>query len=99
MKQRRALFYVPAFAALVAPLAALPAPILMARAPNGETVTLHDDAGPCVGEALMVVWRSADAKRSIPGCYVVHGDAVHIVYFDADKGLIGRANFRRVKDS
>lgn len=71
----------------------------MATAPNGETVTLHDEAGPCVGKALLVVWRSADAARSVQGCYVVAGDAVHIVYLDADQGMIGRANFRKVKDS
>jgi len=45
------------------------APILVATESTGSTITLHDEDGPCLDGAKLAVWRSADAKRSVPGCY------------------------------
>lgn len=99
MKQRRALFYVPAFAALVAPLAALPAPVEVAASPDGMSLTLHDDVGPCVNGAKIVIWQSADKRKAVPGCYLIVGDVVSIGFLDGDSVQLPRAIFRRVKDS
>lgn len=88
-----------AIAALVAPVAALPAPIEVASAPNGMTLTLHDDIGPCVNGARVVVWQSADRSRTVPGCYLIVGDMVSIGFLDGDAAQLPRGIFRKVKDT
>lgn len=71
------------------------APVAVATTPDGATLTLHDDAGPCVGGARFALWRSADAQASIPGCWVVLENMIRIAYFDGDIGNIAPSAFKK----
>ena len=64
------------------------APILIATSQDGASITLHDEAGPCLGEAKLAVWQSADAKQRIPGCYKVGSQGVYVVFLDGDMATI-----------
>ena len=63
---------------------ALPAPMLTATNAEGESITLHDEDGPCVGEAKFAVWQSPDKRKAVPGCYVIDGPVVRVVFLDGD---------------
>lgn len=66
---------------------------------SGATITLHDDAGPCEGDAKMAVWRSADATRSVRGCWIFAGIGVWVSFLDGERGDFRLAILRKVKDS
>jgi hypothetical protein len=75
---------VAALATFVA-LPAVAAAVLVARTPDGTTITLTDEAGPCEGEAKKAVWTSADAKRKVVGCYVLTHRGAFVSFLDADR--------------
>lgn len=86
---------------VLAACAELPAPppgaaFAVATATDGATVTLHDGPGQCVGAARHAVWASADRARSVPGCWILHGDAVLVSFLDGERGDIAVGHLRRV---
>lgn len=80
-------------ALVAAPAAA--GPVAVATTPDGSTLTLHDEAGPCIGPARLAVWRSADAKTSVPGCWIAAGERVRVAYLDGDVGNVAVGAFKR----
>lgn len=54
---------------------------------GGAQLLLHDTAGPCVGDAKQAEYVAAD-RKVIPGCWVVRGPVVTLVFFDGDIGQI-----------
>ncbi len=77
-----------ALALALATLVGLPAaaaPILVARTPDGTSITLTDEVGPCEGAAKKAIWSSADAKRKIVGCYVLTDRGAFVSFLDADR--------------
>jgi hypothetical protein len=93
------------FALLVAAaLAAAPAFADEVVASNGnDSVRLSDS--PCTSQqvlslldpSLRPALRDASAVvqgRSFKACWVVHGDAAHLLYEDGDQGLIPLADFK-----
>ncbi len=89
-----------ALAALVAPMAALPA-TLWTLGPNaaGEHLTFTDQKGPCVGSAHVVIWTQPD-KPPVPGCYRIEGGVVFIAFLDGDQVKpIPESALQKVKDS
>jgi hypothetical protein len=48
------------------------------------TILLHDVHGPCIENARLAEFLSADAQRRIPGCYLVGGGDVRIAFLDGD---------------
>lgn len=79
------------------------APFAAVTGSDGSTVTLRSDKGPCVGDAMLALWQSADATRSVPGCWVMgqhEGQPVVLVsYLDGDRGLIPAARLVKVRAS
>ncbi|MBI5721184.1 MAG: hypothetical protein HZC37_26230 [Burkholderiales bacterium] len=67
------------------PFPAAAAPILVARAPDGTSITLTDEVGPCEGAAKKAVWTSPDAKRKVVGCYVLTDRGAFVSFLDADR--------------
>lgn len=66
----------------------------IAEAVNGKLrITLHDDVGVCLGAARLAVFE--DGTQRIPGCWVARGDAVMIVFLDADVARVPIAAFKR----
>lgn len=87
-----------ALAALVAPVAALPAPILIAGPDTeGAFVTLHDEAGPCEDSARLAVYQQG--KKTIRGCWVAVPGGIMVSFLDGQRGDIPAAHFRKVKDT
>ena len=78
-------------------------PFATVKASDGSTVTLRSDKGPCVGDAMLALWQSADATRSVPGCWVMgqhEGQPVVLVsYLDGDRGLIPASRLVKVRAS
>lgn len=64
------------------------APFATVTASDGATVTLRTDRGPCLGDALLAVWQSADGQRQVPGCWVLAdgGTVVLVSWLDGDRG-------------
>jgi hypothetical protein len=48
------------------------------------TILIHDVHGPCLENARLAEFLSADATRKIPGCYLVGGGDIRIVFLDGD---------------
>ena len=78
-------------------------PVAMATNSDGATVTLHDDAGPCVHGALLAVFASPDRRQSIQGCwrFTEHqGEPyVSVAWLDGDMYLYRRGVFAKAKAS
>lgn len=54
---------------------------------------LHDEAGPCVGEARLAVF--SDAQLRVPGCWVARDGAVHVAFLDGDHASVPVRLFRK----
>lgn len=67
-----------------------------ARFPNGATIDLYPQVGPCVGGAKVAVWTSPDGKSKVPGCYAISEDqsSVKVVWFDTDAHVIAYQFFK-----
>lgn len=70
-------------------------PAVIAEAPmgSGAIILLHDEPGPCRGEALLAEF--IDAERTTPGCWVLRGTHVAIVFLDGDVGSIPKTALRQ----
>ena len=78
-----------AFCALIACAAYAQAGVVMvATAPDGSSVMLTDETGPCVDGARLAVWVSPDAQRKVAGCYRVFPQGVAVSFLDGDRGDI-----------
>ena len=66
---------------------------------DGATITLHEGRGPCLEPARAAVWASADRQAAVPGCWTAHGQAVHLIFLDGDRGVIPVAKLARVAGS
>lgn len=64
------------------------ATLAVATSADGATIALTDEAGPCVGEARLAIWRSPDAKLRVPGCWKNLGPAIHVAFLDGDMAQI-----------
>lgn len=64
---------------------------------DGSVVTIYPEAGPCVGAAKRAVWSSADGQKQVPGCWVLVGDMVLTVYFDAESSQSRLDKFQPAK--
>lgn len=62
--------------------------IAVATAPDGSSIVLTDERGPCVGDARLALWISADARVKVPGCYVAFPQVVMVSFLDGDRGDI-----------
>jgi len=82
-----------AFALAVVPLLSLAAEpeeeVRIARSPNGDSIELYAQSGPCAAGARVAVHIASDGART-PGCYKVSAnqDVVGIVWFDTDTSAI-----------
>jgi hypothetical protein len=70
------------------------APVAVATSHDGATLTLHDEAGPCVGGARLAVWRGVDGQI-VPGCWVIARAHIRIAYLDGDVDAIEPTVFRK----
>jgi hypothetical protein len=71
---------------------------LEARADNGNTITLYDDAGVCAAGALRAEFTNASSTVRIGGCWMIDSAAmVRIVFFDVDALMVPAALFKPVK--
>lgn len=77
-----------ALVALLATSVASAAPLAVVTGPDGSSVTLYDDAGPCINGAKLAVWVSPDAQKRVPGCYVAGNGAVFVSFLDGDRADI-----------
>lgn len=50
---------------------------------SGESLVFHDQQGPCVGKAQVVVW-SKPGNTPVPGCYRIEDGAVFVAFLDGD---------------
>jgi hypothetical protein len=73
---------------------------IVAEAPldGGAVVLLHDQAGPCVGGALLAQFVAADGVIT-PGCWVKRPGHVAIVFLDGDVGTVPERELRPPKTS
>ena len=71
-------------------------PEMTADAPGGGRVDLYTEAGPCMGDARRAEYVPANGP-AVPGCWVLIGTVVGVVYFDADTGQIPVAAFKKPK--
>jgi hypothetical protein len=55
--------------------------------PSGSFINLHDEAGPCVGDAKRAEFVAADLSK-VAGCWVASQGFVMVVFFDADVARI-----------
>lgn len=72
------------------------APIAVAQ--SGKLrITLHDEAGPCVGPARLAVFE--DGMQRVPGCWVAAPpDAIAIAFLDGDAARVPTALFRKPEE-
>lgn len=61
---------------------------------NGASLRLHDTAGMCVGDALLVEYASI-GKPVIPGCWLQEGPIVRIILLDGDSGKVRAADVKK----
>ena len=89
------------FAGIVVGLALFMGPVqakvaLEAPMGGGAVVLLHDEAGPCVGGALLAEYVSPDGSK-VPGCWVKRPGHVAIVFFDGDVGAVPEGALQKPK--
>lgn len=71
------------------------APVWIAQASGGSTVTLYDSECPWAPGAQLAAYRAPDGAV-VAGCWLMVDDEALIVYADGDKGRISRRNLTRV---
>lgn len=60
-------------------------PVYVFTGADGSTITLHDNAGPCVGRARLAVWQAKNESITpIPGCYLVAPAGARVAFLDGD---------------
>lgn len=65
---------------------------------GGALVTLHTDAGPCVGRARLATHATVGSPDPpVPGCWVLDGERVSVSWLDGDRGSIPVAQLVRVR--
>ena len=72
---------------------ALAATVMVATSPGGPALELHQHAGPCVNGARVAIYVPRDGER-IPGCWILRGTTVHVVFLDGDAGTLPIAAFK-----
>lgn len=77
-----------ALVAFMATTVAFSAPLAVVDGPAGSSITLYEEAGPCVQGAKLAVWSSGDAKTRIQGCWVIGGGSVFVSFLDGDRSDI-----------
>ena len=55
----------------------------VAAAEDGSRIELHDEPGPCMGEARMAEWITK-AGNVTPGCWLLGMGLVFVVFMDAE---------------
>lgn len=53
------------------------------QTPQGR-IEVHDDRGPCAGDAKKAVYVPMQGEDRITGCWVVRGTVVAVVFLDGD---------------
>lgn len=66
-----------------------------ATLPDGASVSFTDEAGPCVGDARLAWYISANARNKVPGCYVMAPGFVAVSWLDGDRGNIPMAALKK----
>lgn len=61
---------------------------------GGGRILLHDVQGICIAPALRVDYFEA-GKPIVPGCWVLRGDKVAMVFLDGDVGIIPASAVRK----
>lgn len=77
-----------AFLASFVALSATAGSIATATSSDGASITLMEEAGPCVGGARLAVYVSPDAKSRVPGCWKLAGGMVVVAFLDGDMAQI-----------
>lgn len=76
--------------AAVLTLSSLPAfaeVLAVAQSGDGASIVLHDDAGPCVGGAMLAEHISPKGDK-VRGCWVAASGNVNVSFFDGERGTI-----------
>ena len=84
------------FALIVVALAALPVQakvLAVAVSPDGARVVLHDEAGPCVGEAKLAEHIAPNGDK-VQGCWLGAPGIVNVSFLDGERGSIPVAHLR-----
>lgn len=61
---------------------------------GGGQILLYEEAGPCVGQARKVEYKEP-GKPTIPGCWLIRGPLVAMVFFDGDLGSIPAQSIKK----
>jgi hypothetical protein len=65
---------------------------------DGARIELHDQAGPCVGQARLAEHISRNGDK-VPGCWLVAEGAVKVSFLDGERGTIPLAHVRKVSEN
>lgn len=69
---------------------------LVARAPNGATIQLHNEVGQCVQGAKRATYISPDKTITVPGCWKISdsGPVISVAWWDGDGSAIPAQVFK-----
>lgn len=67
--------------------------VVEARHPSGAVIQLHNETGPCVGNAKLATFIYPN-KKKVQGCWKTDGVVVSVAWFDADGGAIPAKFFK-----
>ena len=68
--------------------------LAVATSPDGARVVLHDEAGPCVGEAKLAEHIAPNGDK-VQGCWLAAPGIVNVSFLDGERGSIPVAHLQR----
>jgi hypothetical protein len=68
--------------------------LAVALSSDGARVVLHDEAGPCVGEARLAEHISPSGDK-VQGCWLATPGMVNVSFLDGERGSIPVAHLQR----
>jgi hypothetical protein len=72
--------------------------IAFAQSADGARIVLHDDAGPCVGNAKLAEYIPLDGKQ-VQGCWLALSGSVTVAFLDGERGTVAFADLKKLGDS
>lgn len=68
--------------------------LAVATSADGARIVLHDEAGPCVGDAKLALHIAANGD-TVAGCWLTAPGVVTVAFLDGERGTIPVSHLQR----
>lgn len=71
--------------------------IAFAQSADGARIVLHDDVGPCVGNAKLAEYIPLKGTH-VQGCWLALSSSVTVAFLDGERGTVAFADLKKLGD-